>query len=407
MGERPTAGRDPLAAARHLEGDGALEVLREASRQAGARLVQATLRSVHHRPGRSVTHVYAATLATGDQHHEVLLVAHVDAKPLPADSFVLQQGADAVAVWRFPNDPFLPGLAPAVHYQRVRELLDTLDGPPGEVGLRTRAYRPTRRAVVEVTVTDPATTGADARASGRLLYLKVLAGRRADELAELHRQLRTTVPVPRVVGVASRQGIVAFEAMAGATLREAVVGGLPLPEPQALLELSHQFAASGLRSRRDPRAFADPTRHLDFLGRYVPGAAADLQRLAAEIVGLDAPLVPVHGDLHDGQLLLADGAVTGVLDVDGAGPGHLVTDAGNLVAHLEVIGHVWPELADRARDYAAAVAEAYRPVVGDRPLALATAGAWIALATGPHRAQDPGWETETEVRVAKALAAAR
>ncbi|HSK21776.1 MAG TPA: phosphotransferase [Egicoccus sp.] len=402
MPTSPTA--DPLAAARHLEGPGAHDVLREAARQAGATLRAATLRSVHHRAGRSITHVYAATLVTDGQAQEVLLVAHVDAKPVPEGALVLQQGDDRIAVWRFPNDPFLPGLPSAVHYGRVRELLDALGGPPGTVGLRTRAYRPTRRAVVEVTVTD-ASSPDPVAASGRVLYLKVLAGRRAEELAGMHRQLITTVPVPRVIGVATGQGIVALEALAGATLREALLTDAQLPEPVALVELSQRFAASGLTSKRDPVAFADPTRHLDFLTDVVPAAAADLRRIAADVAALEAPLVPVHGDLHDGQLLLTGGRVTGVLDVDGSGPGHLAGDAGNLVAHLEVIGHVWPDVAERAGTYAAAVAEAYRPVVGDRPLALGTAAAWIALATGPHRAQDPGWRTETEVRVAKAIAA--
>ncbi|MEX2504350.1 MAG: phosphotransferase [Egicoccus sp.] len=400
-----TPAADPLAAARHLDGPGADVLLREAVRQAGATLREATLRSVHHRAGRSVSHVYAATLETDGQAHEVLLVAHVDAKPLPDGALVLEQGADRIAVWRFPNDPFLPGLPSAVHYGRVRELLDGLGGPPGTVGLRTRAYRPTRRAVVEVTVTDTSSSDA-AVSSGRVLYLKVLAGRRAEELAGMHRELIATVPVPKVIGVAASQGIVALEALGGATLREAVLSGAPLPEPGALVELSRRFAASGLTSRRDPVAFADPTRHLDFLAGVVPAAAADLRRIAAEVAASDAPLVPVHGDLHDGQLLLTDGAVTGVLDVDGSGPGHLASDAGNLVAHLEVIGHVWPQIAERAGAYAAAVAEAYRPTVGDRPLALGTAAAWIALATGPHRAQDAAWRMETEARVGKAIAAA-
>lgn len=399
------AATDPLTAARHLDGPEAMAVLREATSQAGARLVDATLRSVHRRPGTSASYVYAATVEVAGNRREVLLVAHADTRTLPPETFVLRRGTDELAVWRFPHDPFLPGLPSAIDLGRVRQLLDALGGPPGSVGLHTRAYRPTRRAVVEVTVTDP--DGADTDVTGRVLYLKVLAGRRAEELAGMHRALQDHVPVPRVIGVAGRQGIVALQALAGATLREALVTGAPLPDPAALVELSQRFAASGLVSRRDPRAFADPTRHLDFLAQVVPGAASDLRRLAAEVLALEAPLVPVHGDLHDGQLLLENGEVTGLLDVDGSGAGHLATDAGNLVAHLDVVGHVWPSIAARARDYAALVADAYRPVVGERALRLATAGAWLALATGPHRAQDPDWATETEVRIARAFEVAR
>ena len=70
---------------------------------------------------------------------------------------------------------------------------------PGDVGLEIRAYRPARRAVVEVTL-----DGADA--TGRVLYLKVMVGDRASRLARVHRQLAAAgVPVPGVVGVHARQ----------------------------------------------------------------------------------------------------------------------------------------------------------------------------------------------------------
>jgi hypothetical protein len=389
-----------------LAGAAGDDLLRTASAHAGATLVRARLRSVHHRAGRSVSHVHEATLQVGDVERDVLLVAHLDRRPLPPGTFALETDGVAVAVWRFPNDPFLLGLPSAIAPTRVRELLDGLGGPPGSVTLHTRAYRPSRRAVVEVTV-----HGDDA--AGRVLYLKVLAGDRAAELADLHRQLAPHVPVPPVIGVAPAQGIVALQALEGRTLRAAIVDGAPLPAPGSLVELSARFAASGLTSRRDPRSFADPSRHVAGLLRLVPDRAraiTDVAEAASRVDG-DGPLAPVHGDLHDGQLLLdAPGRVTGLLDVDGAGTGSLAQDAGNLVAHLAAIGEVWPSLADRAETYAAAVADAYRPVVGADALARATAGAWLGLATGPHRAQDEGWPEATRRRIDRAdreLAAAR
>lgn len=386
---------DRLRAARHLEGPEAERLLAAASAAAGAELTRVHLRSVHHRAGRSVSHVYDATLVVGSQAREVLLVAHVDAKPLPPGAFTLRAGDDEVAVWRFPHDPFLPGLPSAVHRARVRELLDELGAPAGEVTLRTRAYRPSRRAVVEVTI-----AGADA--AGRILYLKVLAGDRAAELAGMHRQLARVVPVPRVVGVAPRQGILAIEALGGDTLRDAMVRGLPLPSAEELVDLSRRFARAELDSRRDPRAFADPTRHVALLSRLVPQDAATIRRVAEASVAIDGPLLPVHGDLHDAQVLLTDGVVTGLLDIDGAGRGLMAEDAGNLVAHLEVLADLHPGVADRARDYAGEVADVYRREVGADALRRATAGAWLSLATGPHRAQDADWRDATRDRIARA-----
>jgi aminoglycoside phosphotransferase (APT) family kinase protein len=384
-----------LRAARHLEGPEAERLLAAASAAAGAELTDVRLRSVHHRARRSVSHVYEATLVIGDEQREVLLVAHVDAKPLPPGTFILRAGDDEVAVWRFPHDPFLPGLPPAVHRARVRELLDELGAPAGELTLRTRAYRPSRRAVVEVTI-----DGDDA--AGRILYLKVLAGDRATELAGMHRQLARVVPVPRVVGVAPEQGILAIEALGGDTLRDAMVAGLPLPPAEELVDLSRRFASADLTSRRDPRAFADPTRHVALLSRLVPEDAATIRRVAQAAVTIDGPLVPVHGDLHDAQVLLTDGAVTGLLDIDGAGPGLVAEDAGNLVAHLEVLADLHPQVGDGALRYAAEVADAYRREVGADALRRATAGAWLSLATGPHRAQEADWQDATRRRIDRA-----
>jgi hypothetical protein len=126
-----TPTSEPLKAARHLDGVEGEAILAVASEAAGAELRAARLRRVHHRARRSVSHVYEATLAVGGQEREVLLVSHVDARPLPPGTFTLRAGDDEVAVWRFPHDPFLPGLPSAVHRPRVRELLDGLGAPAG------------------------------------------------------------------------------------------------------------------------------------------------------------------------------------------------------------------------------------------------------------------------------------
>lgn len=383
--------------ARHLEGDAALELLTVASEHAGARLVGAHLRSVHDRPGRSLSHVYEATLEVDGTARDVLLVAHADRRPLPDGAFALTRGDAQVAVWRFPHDPYLPGLPSAIDVGRVRELLDELDAPAGRITLHTRAYRPTRRAVVEVAIATPDTVG-------RILYLKLLAGDRAEELADVHRQLRDHVPVPRIIGVSPHQGLVAMEAMEGRTLRAALVEDHPLPPPQALVDLTTRFADSGLRSRRDPRAFADPTRHVASLVATVPDRREAVERVAAEATALNGPLVAVHGDLHDGQLLLDGERIVGLLDVDGSGTGHLASDVGNLIAHVEVVGRLWPRVAARCERYAQDLAEAFRPHVGAADLDRGTAAAWLGLATGPRMAQDPDWQDETRRRIDRAIA---
>lgn len=396
-----TSGPKVPPGAQHLEDpDSVAELLTVAVAHAGAELRSTRLRSIHARAGRSLSHVYEAVLFDGEREREVLLVAHADRRRLPEGAFELEHDGDRVAVWRFPNDPFLPGLPSALDPQRVAELLARLGGPVGAVELHTRAYRPSRRAVVEVTVRTE-------DLHGRILYLKVLTGSRADELADVHRELIAHLPVPRVIGVAGEQGILAIEALEGRTLRAALVEGDRLPEPAQLVELSKRAAEHTVDTGRDPRAFADPTRHVDLLIGLVPDLADRIREVAEAAASLDGERVGVHGDLHDGQLLLQGGEVTGVLDVDGAGQGLLAQDAGNLIAHVEVVGHLWPEVAQRCRDYATALRDAYRSVVAADELAVAKAGAWLGLATGPHRAQEPRWEQATRTRIGMAVTSLR
>src|SRR5690606_8921786 len=58
----------------------------------------------------------------------------------------------------------------------------------------------------------------------------------------------------------------------------------------------------------------------EMLARIRPERAAELDALSTELqsaeVRLDEPPVPVHGDLHEGQVLVHDGEVSGVLDID-------------------------------------------------------------------------------------------
>jgi hypothetical protein len=390
---------DPAAAvSAHLTGPDAADVLGAALEAADLRLDGWRLDSVHHRAGRSLSTVYAARVVTADeQAHDLALVAHVDAKPVPGGAVTVDVAGTPVSVWRFPNDPFLPGLPSATSHQRVRELLDQLGVVAGAIQLEVRAYRPSRRAVIEVTVDG-------VEDAGRVLYLKVLAGGRAARLARVHRELEGHVPVPGVVGVAPEQGILAIRALRGATLRTALVEGLPVPGAGELVQLSEQLAAAPLTSGADPTRFADPTRHVGGLGELVPDRRAELERVAAVARDVAGPGVPVHGDLHDGQLLVEDGGIVGLLDVDGAGTGRLAQDAGSLVAHLEALGEVWPAADARVRAYADEVAHAYGRSLDPSDLARGAAGAWLGLATGPYRVQDPGWERHTRRRIDRAVA---
>lgn len=403
---------DPLLpASSHLAGAGAVELLAAALEPGGVVVERATVRSIHHKPGRSMAVVYDATVCAdgvasngagpdraGDRRRDVLLVAWTGTKQPPEGTAIVAAGDLRVAVWRFPHDPWLPGLAPAVHRRRVRELLDRLGAFPGQVGIYTRSYRPARRAVVEVSI-----DGGSPSATGRLLYLKLLKGDGAVQLADVHRQLAGAVPVPGVFGVAERQGIVAFEALSGPTLRQALIAGAA-PPPEAIVAFQRQLADVALDSAAKPQRFANPDRHVVLLKSLLPHQAPRIDAIAARArYTPNGPRVTVHGDLHDGQLLVDDRSVTGVLDVDGSGSGAFVDDCANMIAHLEALAYIQPEAADRIHAYAEDLAAAYRPELIDPDvLPRAVASAWLGLATGPYRAQDPDWQDGTARRLDRA-----
>lgn len=386
-----------------LIGTDAAPVLQAALAASGLGFTEHAIRSVHRRGGSSASVVYDVGIVEGGEDRKAQLVAHVSARTIPDGATVVQAGDLAIHVWRFPNDPYLPGLPSALDPGRVRGMLDRVGGPPGEVTLQTKAYRPTRRAVIEVAL------GAH---GGRVLYLKVLGGRtskrvreRTEALAEVHRRLGGHLPVPRLVGTAAGQGLIAMAALSGRTLRTLLVHGSPLPDPAELVDLSRRLATiRGVTSGTDPRRYADITRHVHHLEHLLPDQAALLARIAEKVATLSGPVGTVHGDLHDGQLLFnAEAALSGVLDVDGAGPGDLASDAGRLIAHVEAADLV-ADLADPAREYPDRLWEAYRTLIDRRETAKGAAAAWVGLATGPYRAHQPGWQEATRERLARAAA---
>jgi hypothetical protein len=368
-------------------------LLERACDRQGTPLLGHRLRSVHRRGRRSSSHVYEARVWDGRRIREVLLVVHVDRRWVPRAAHTLPWADGRVAVWRYPHDPYLPGLPAALEPARAQRLLDPEIAGRGAPRLRTRAYRPARRAVVEV-------RGSDGEPAP-LLFLKVLSTRRAERLAATHRHLGHHVPVPAVVGT-PRRGVLALEALAGRTLREALIAGTAVPDPGELVEISQRLATSGLVSERSPGAFADPGRHVALLCELAPRHEAVIRRVADAAGRVDGARVPVHGDLHAGQLLVGASGITGLLDVDGAGTGLMAQDAGTLVAYLRALGGHHPAAVDRLEAYADAVAGRYRPVVGRDALARATAGGWLALATGPFRAQEPRWPERTRLLVERA-----
>ena len=78
-----------------------------------------------------------------------------------------------------------------------------------------------------------------------------------------------------------------------------------------------------------------------------PAVAPQLSWLTGQIssglAGVAPGNEPTHGDFHEGQLFVAGGVITGVLDVDTVGPGRRADDLACLLAHLSTVQRMTAE----------------------------------------------------------------
>ena len=396
---------DGLPGASALLGADAPALLEAALAPAGGRVEAARRWHVAYTPGRRLVVSYAATVSWPDgRRTDETLGAVVDRDGSPRTAAVVTDGALAVGVWRYPHDPWLPGLPSALDPVVVRALLDRLGGRPGPVQLAVRAYRPARRAVVEAVTTPYG-------GPGQRLFLKVVKPRHAADLHHRHVALAEVAPIPPSFGYDADRGIVALQAMPGHSLGTRLeVEGAPLPSPAAVQTMLAGLATVTLPARRYPGPLEDAARHAALLTAVLPAAGGRVRRLR-ERLGQSAQQETgtVHGDLYESQLLVgAHGTVTGLLDVDRAGPGAPIDDVANFLGHLRVLALVRPSARARARDFATALEDEAAARWDRRELRRRAAAVVLGLATGPYRMQQHGWREATarHLTLAEGLAGA-
>ena len=387
----------PEGAERHgqalavLLSDGAGAFLSSALEPMRVRLRSFRASQVRYVPGKSVIVQYQAEV-TSDRGRP-LKTTYVAASGIRVPEEVPVFAADGleIAFWEFPNDPFLPGLAPATDPDRVRRLLERLGAPSQPVQLHTRAYRATRRAVVE--------------ASGRSqrMFLKVVRPETVATLQARHTELAAHVPVPHSFGWSEEMGIVALQAMSGRTLSRAVTArSRHLPNGASLDSLLDRFPEPALGTR----VVAGPHEVAEEHARLLRAVLPDLSRRIDGIVGrLEAvggeARCAVHGDFHSSQILIDKSDVVGLVDVDTAGAGERVNDLANVLGHLSVMGLSSPARSDIDL-YGGSLISDFDQRVDPVGLRLRVAGVVLGLATGPFRVQLSKWPAETEARIALA-----
>lgn len=374
---------------RLLTGPDAGDLLAAALKPSGGQLVSWRVENVDHQPGDSCTAVYRVQVRGADGSTGEERIGARTGR-LPRGATVLEDGSVRVAVWRFPYDPWLPALPSACDPGALARLLEDVGCGGGPVRYRVRAYRPGRRAVIEV-------TGAYGR-----LFIKVVRPSRVDALHQRHRLLTDAgVPAPAGLGF-TPDGLVVLQALPGRTLRDVLrEGGGRAPSAQAVLGMLDRLPPELASGTARASWAAKAPHYAAVVGAALPELAAQASELAEEVaVGVGSgPVVAVHGDLYESQLLVEGGRISGLLDVDTAGPGERVDDLGCLLGHLSVLAQIDRERADAINRLGAAYLAAFAGLVDPAELRRRTAAVVLSLATGPHRVQEAGWQAATRARL--------
>lgn len=381
-----------------LLGSGATGPLAALVGAADGELIGARPRQVNHQPGRSTVVQYAAQVAWAGAPatKETLILA--TGSRIPPLAAILSGDGMRLGAWRWPYDPGLPGLAGALDRGTVETLLGELGLGGGALRLTVRAYRPGRRAVIEAS-----------NARGKV-FLKVVRPDRVQELHLRHRSLAASLPVPRSLGY-SAEGVLVLEALGGTSLRTALTGAaVPLPDGAALTglldRLPAELAVPGRRGELVGDHLQRSRHYADVVAAGLPDQRERLEELVrrcavAKLRSRELPVVAVHGDFYEGQLLLDRGRVNGLLDVDTAGAGHRMDEWATMLAHLSVLGQLNPR-AKRINRYGADLLAHVEARMPAGALRARIGAAVLGLATGPFRVLMPRWREQTNRRIALA-----
>ena len=254
------------------------------------------------------------------------------------DHFAIELvGGKPNRVFRYPNDPYLPGLQLAGDAASAHDLLTRyVGGAPHRVRVELVRYRPATRAVLRHVV-----YWRPARLGSLKLYARVMPVRRLDRLltaAEMAE--RSGFQIPPVRGVWRSGGVAWMSEVPGETVREKIRRGAP-PSPRALLE-----ALAGLWDLRVETGKGHP---LDVLGGFDmterllsqllgDGEPRRLLEHVTDILGPFArawqPSAMAHNDFYGEQVLVTPEAKLALVDFEEIGPGDPLLDVANMMAHL-------------------------------------------------------------------------
>ncbi len=318
-------------------------------------------------------------------------------------SIELTPGAEA-QVFRYPDDPYLPGLASIASATTAQDVLPRyVPLHPQRLYVEVVRYRPTSRAVLRHTV-----SWRRSDVQPLTLFVRAVPPERvpafvaAGELAE-----RSGFSLPRLAGHWAEGGVLWLASVPGDTVRSLIRDG-GAPEPGRILDgIAPLWASPPPDSTSRAPDLSLYLRATDGLLRQV------LEDEEARLTLRDA-MVPLrrfveawkpsslaHNDFYDDQLLLTPEDRLVLADFEEVGPGDPLLDIGNFLAHLRWMARfgIAPDECDAYRRELRDMAlERFR---WDRSeLALREAFALLRLSSNPVRRLRADWDRDVKTGLA-------
>ncbi len=330
-----------------------------------------------HAPGRRATVLYEA------QWPEDVY--------LPSEQFTLRMESDQpLRIYRFPDDPDLPGLSAAVFPEAAHDLIKAhvLSFTPRRTLVDVVRYRPGSHAVVR-------------HLAGRAgFYARVVRPAAVLDILRARRIIAgSNFIVPRIAGHWPDGGVIWTPRIPGENLRLQIRAG-KRPDPEVILRgLESLWATPPPSAQAAPFDLAwryrDAKRVLDHASRdhdHLRRAFLDAVSVLDPFVEAWTPAAIAHNDFYDDQLLaLPDGRMV-LVDFEETGPGDPLLDVGNFLAHLSWASAHGNAGRSRARaEYRAAFRDAaiHRFHWDERDLNLREALCLLRLCTTPVRRPEP------------------
>lgn len=267
------------------------------------------------------------------------------ARPTPLGPGVALLPDASGVLFLFPNDARLRLLPFATDVDKLKRALTALP-EFAAVGARVRGrgtehaivkYKPERRVVARGRL---AVRGGDGVKGRRDVFLRLFTDRRAEGLSRLAGDIRKAAGaiVPRPLGTIFDGHLAVEEAVEGEEMLRAIASG-PVGElARGLADTLLALHGSGVViASRAPEPAPGVRESLDAIALLEPSLEGLASTLTARLDSLAPnsghPVVPVHGDLHLHQIVVAAAGPV-LVDFERAGMGHPMADLGELGAHL-------------------------------------------------------------------------